>query len=132
MNRAMFRRCVLVRSALLSVAAPGLAQDRADAVLVLADDGALDPSAVRAIRSLTASELRKRGVAVSEDRRTEGVLPVDASLTRLADGLGAHRIFVLRIGGGPPPKNPPSPHQETGAPPAPVYPAPMTAPGVPE
>ena len=98
MNRLML--CLFaVAAAMLPATAPALAQDRPDAVLVLADDGALDAPAVRAIRNVAGSELRKRGVALSEDRRTDGVHPVDEDLSMLALDLGARRVFALRVGG---------------------------------
>lgn len=95
----MLRRLFVLRTALLLAAAPALAQQPADAVLVLADDGALDAPAVHAIRNLTASELRKHGISLAEDRRTEGVRPLDASLSALATEVGARRVFALRVGG---------------------------------
>jgi len=55
-----------------------------DSVLVLADDGALDDSACTRIRNIAASELRKHGVVLAEDRRTGGVHPLDAELSTLA------------------------------------------------
>ncbi|MGZ6142638.1 MAG: hypothetical protein ACXWLM_04825, partial [Myxococcales bacterium] len=93
MIRSMLRHLFVFRTALLLVAAPVIAQERADAVLVLADDGALDAPAVHAIRNVAASELRRRGVAVSEDRRTEGTRPIDSALSTLAADLGARRLF---------------------------------------
>ncbi|HEY6912844.1 MAG TPA: hypothetical protein VI356_25910 [Myxococcales bacterium] len=95
----MLRRLVALRAALLLLAAPALAQDRADALLVVADDGALEAPAVHAIRSVAAGELRKRGVNVLSDRRSEGVRPVDETLVALGDDLGARRVFALRVGG---------------------------------
>jgi hypothetical protein len=99
MDRTMLRRLLGLRMALLLVAAPALAQDRADALLVVADDGALEAPAVRALRSLAAGELRKRGITVLSDRRSEGVRPVDETLAALSDDLGARRVFALRVGG---------------------------------
>src|SRR5260370_26212467 len=99
MTRIVLRRLLVFRSILFLAAAPVLAQDRADSVLVLADDGALEAPAVRAIRNVAATELRKRGVAVSEDHRTEGTRPLDATLSALASELGARRLFALRVGG---------------------------------
>src|SRR2546428_9936327 len=99
MNPTIPARLTVVGVALLLVAPSVLAQDRPDAVLVLADDGALDRSAVHAIRNIAASELRKHGVVLAEDRRTAGVHPLDAELSTLALDLGARRVFALRIGG---------------------------------
>src|SRR2546423_7164000 len=96
MNRA---RLMLLGAARLLSAPCALGQERSEAVLVLADDGALDDSAVHAIRNIAASELRKHGVVLAEDRRTAGVHPLDAELSTLALDLGARRVFALRIGG---------------------------------
>ena len=85
--------------AALLVATPLLAQGRPDAIVVLADDGALDPSAGRALRSIVTSQLRKHGITVASDRRTEGTHPPDEGLSSLAFELGARRIFAVRIGG---------------------------------
>ena len=81
------------------LASPAYAQRHGEAVLVVAEDGALEASAVRAIRSVAASELRKRGISLLDDRRAQGVRPVDSSLSALSADLGANRIFALRIGG---------------------------------
>ncbi|HUJ28163.1 MAG TPA: hypothetical protein VLW85_19210 [Myxococcales bacterium] len=99
MIRSMLRSWFVIRTALFLVAAPVLAQDRSDGILVLADDGALEPSAVHAIRNVALGELRKRGITIIEDRRTEGVHPVDESVSELAGELGARRVFALRVGG---------------------------------
>ena len=128
----MLRRFFVFRSILMLVAAPVLAQDRADAVLVLADDGALDAQAVHAIRNLAASELRRRGVAISEDHRTEGVRPIDSKLSELTLDLGAHRLFALRVGGRLGQKIPLSLEELTPGTLAPVYAASMTALGLEE
>ena len=82
--------------ALLLVATPALAQD---AILVLGDDGGLNRSEVHAIRSVTASALRQHGVSIAQESASEGVHAIDAGLMSLAQSLGAHRIFVLRITG---------------------------------
>jgi len=50
--------------ALFLVATPAFSYDRADAVLVVTDDGALDAPTVRAIRNVAVGELRKRGIAI--------------------------------------------------------------------
>jgi hypothetical protein len=100
MNRTIPQRLVVVIGLVLHVIAPAVrGQDRPDAVLVLADDGALDESAVHAIRNIAAGELRKHGVALAEDRRTSGVHPLDGDLSALAMDLGARRVFALRVGG---------------------------------
>lgn len=69
------------------------------AAVVVADDGGLEVPAVRAIRSVTAAELRKRGVQVSEDSRQDAVQPVDARLAATLQEIGVTRLFVVRIGG---------------------------------
>ena len=83
----------------LVLAAPVLGQERADALLVVADDGALEAPAVHAIRNVAAGELRKRGIAVADERISRGVQPVDDSLAELAADVGARRVFALRVGG---------------------------------
>src|SRR5690242_17532717 len=98
MDRSMLRRLLGLGAALLFAAAPAMAQDRADALLVVTDDGALQAPAVHAIRSVAVGELRKRGVNVLADRRTEGVRPVDDALAALSDDVGARRVFALRVG----------------------------------
>src|SRR5229473_4206334 len=85
--------------AALLVASPVFAQGRAEAIVVLADDGALDAPAVRAIQSVAASELRKRGVSVSDDRRTGQLRGVDDKVSTLVIELGARRVLALRVGG---------------------------------
>jgi hypothetical protein len=114
------------------LASPAFAQDRADAVLVLADDGALDAPAIHAIRNVAASELRRRGVAVSADRRTEGTRPIDGALSALTEQLGAKRIFALRVGGRLGQKIPLSLEELMPGTLAPVYSASLTALGLEE
>ena len=128
----MLRRLFVLRSILFLAAAPVLAQDRADAVLVLADDGALDAPAVYAIRNVAASELRRRGIAISEDRRTEGTRPIDGSLSTLAADLGVRRLFALRVGGRLGQKIPLSLEELMPGSLAPVYAASLTATGLEE
>src|SRR2546428_9327020 len=115
MKRMTPARLMLLGAALLLSAPSALGQERSDAVLVLADDGALDDSAVHAIRSIAASELRRHGVVLAEDRRTAGVHPLDAELSTLALDLGARRVFAPRIGGRLGPKSPPSPDEPAPA-----------------
>jgi hypothetical protein len=128
----MLRSLFVFRTALFLVAAPVLAQDRSDALLVLADDGALDPSAVRAIRNLAAAELRKHGITVVEDKRVEGVRLVDESLSEIAQELGARRLFALRVGGRLGQKIPLSFEELTPRSLTTVYDASLTATGIDE
>jgi hypothetical protein len=99
---------------------------------VLADDGALDESAVHAIRNIAASELRKHGIALSDDRRTAGVRPVDDDLAMLALDLGARRVFALRVGGRLGQKIPLSFDELAPGTLVPVYSASLTATGLDE
>ena len=69
------------------------------AALVVAEDGGLDIPAVRAIRSVTASELRKHGLAVADDGMQDRVQPVDGRLAQSLQQIGVSRVFILRIGG---------------------------------
>src|SRR6266404_4615083 len=109
MGRSMLRRLWWV--ALFLVATPAFSYDRADAVLVVTDDGALDAPTVRAIRNVAVGELRKRGIAISEDRRTDGV----------------RRVFALRVGGRLGQKIPLSLAELSPDTLAPVYSASLTA-----
>ena len=118
-------------SALLA-AAPALSQERADAVLVLADDGALEAPAVHAIRNVAAAELRKRGIALADDRKSPGVQPIDDSLLELASDVGARRVFALHIGGRLGQKVPLSLDELSADTLAPVYSASLTATGLEE
>jgi hypothetical protein len=99
MDRMMPRSLAALSAVVLLAATPVIAQDPPDALLVVADDGGLEAPALHAIRNVAASELRRRGIAVSEDRRTGGVRPVDDALAMLASDLGVRRVFALRIGG---------------------------------
>ena len=63
---------------------------------MLADDGALDAPAVHAIRNTALAELRKRGISVAEDRRTDGVRPIDSALASVAYGV-AHGCRIVRV-----------------------------------
>ncbi|HET9754852.1 MAG TPA: hypothetical protein VFP52_17900 [Myxococcales bacterium] len=117
-----------MRTALLFLlAAPAMAQGRADALLVVADDGALEAPAIHALRSVAVGELRKRGVNVLADRRAEGVRPVDDTLAALSDDLGAQRVFALRVGGRLGQKVPLSFEELAPGTLAPVYSASLTA-----
>src|SRR6266478_1410525 len=111
MKRMTPARLMLLGAALLLCAPSALGQERSDAVLVLADDGALDDSAVHAIRNIAASELRKHGVVLAEDRRTAGVHLLDAELSTLALDLGARWVFAPRIGRRLLPQHAPRPYQ---------------------
>lgn len=128
----MLRHLLALTAAILLAGGPVLAQERGDAVLVLADDGALDPPAVNAIRNVAASELRKRGIALAEDRRTGGVHRVDEDLSMLALDLGARRLFALRIGGRLGQKIPLSLDELSADTLAPVHSASLTATGLEE
>jgi hypothetical protein len=118
--------------AALLVASPVFAQGRAEAIVVLADDGALDAPAVRAIQSVAASELRKRGVSVSDDRRTGQLRGVDDKVSTLVIELGARRVFALRVGGRLGQKIPLSFEELSPGSLTPVYSASLTAVGLEE
>jgi hypothetical protein len=122
----------VLRIALFLAAAPVLGQERADAVLVIADDGALERPAVRAIRNVAASELRKRGIVLADERRTPGVQPIDDSLAEVAADVGARRVFALRVGGRLGQKVPLSLDELSADTLAPVYSASLTATGLEE
>jgi hypothetical protein len=117
---------------LLLIAAPAFAQQRADSILVVADNGGLAPAEVHAIRSVTAAALRQHGVLVIEDQPAEGVQPVDDSLLDLAAAMGARRVFVLRITGRLGAKVPLSLEEVDARSLAPIYSASLTATGIEE
>jgi hypothetical protein len=131
MDRVMLRM-VGLRAAILLVAGPALAQGRPDSLLVLADDGALDAPAVHAIRNVAENELRKRGVALVDDRRIEGIHSVDEELSAVALDVGARRVFALRIGGRLGQKVPLSLDELSADTLAPVHSASLTATGLEE
>ena len=70
----------------------------AGAVVVVAEAGETSAGSLRTLRSIATTELRARGVDVLEDEALEGVQPVGADTMRLAERLGAERVFVLRLG----------------------------------
>src|SRR3954462_2552154 len=129
---ALMNRGLRLWSVLVLFAAPAFAQERADAVLVLADDGALEAPAVRAIRNVAASELRKRGIVLADERKTAGVQALDDSLVEVAADVGARRVFALRVGGRLGQKIPLSFDELSADTLAPVYSASLTATGLEE
>jgi hypothetical protein len=127
-----FRRFLALRIALSLAAFPVVAQERADAILVIADDGALDAASVHALGNVAASELRRRGIALADERRTGGVHPVDDALLDLVTDLGARRVFALRVGGHLGQKIPLALDELSGETLLPVYSASLTATGLEE
>ena len=96
----MFRLLALRTAAAAALAlSPAAALAGSTAAVVVADDGGLEVPAVRAIRAVTAGELRKRGIVISEDAGQEAVQPVDARLAATLRDIGVTRLFVVRIGG---------------------------------
>jgi hypothetical protein len=98
---AMVRLLALRMATVLAFASIPRSAVAADAIaaVVVADDGGLDVPAVHAIRSVTASELRKRGFAVADDGSQDRAQPVNAELARTLQQIGVTRVFVLRIRG---------------------------------
>jgi len=70
----------------------------ANAVVIVAEGTDFDAESLRTVRSIATTELRARGVAVVEDEHLEGVQPLGPETMSLAEGLGAERVFVLRLG----------------------------------
>jgi hypothetical protein len=128
----VMNRVLRLSSVLVVFAAPAFAQERADAVLVLADDGALEAPAIRAIRNVAASELRKRGIVLADERRTAGVQALDDALVDVAADVGARRVFALHVGGRLGQKIPLSFDELSADTLAPVYSASLTAMGLEE
>src|SRR3954452_15123905 len=96
MDHIMLRR-LLILGMFLLFAAPVLAGDRGDALLVVTDDAATDPTSLLAIRNVAISELRKRGATVLEDRRADGLRTTESALAELSDELRVQRVFALRL-----------------------------------
>jgi hypothetical protein len=82
--------------ALASSGAAGTAW--ANSIVVVAEGGGFDAESLETVRSITAAELRARGVPVIEDTRLEGVHPVAPEVMRVAEAVGAGRVFALRLG----------------------------------
>src|SRR3989442_5868003 len=96
----MFRLLALRTAAAAALALPpAAALAESTAAVVVADDGGLEVPAVRALRAVTAGELRKRGVQVSEDARQEAVQPVGARLAPILQDIGVSRPVVVRLRG---------------------------------
>jgi hypothetical protein len=70
----------------------------ANAVVIVAEGADFSPESLRTVRSIAATELRARGVAVIENERLEGVHPVGPVAMDLAESVGADRVFVFRFG----------------------------------
>ena len=81
---------------LISIGAAGSAW--ADAVVVVAEDGGFDPSTVQTVRTIASSQLRVRGVEVSDDPGYHTTVPVTDSFLQTVAERGAERLFVLRLG----------------------------------
>lgn len=69
-----------------------------DAAILVLDGGGLDLATLHTLRALTAGELRKRGLPVSEDPLMDGVHPPGAETQALFATAGG-RAFALRIVG---------------------------------
>lgn len=96
----------MIRASLLCLLLTGTAafaqprENQSQAMVVVVDDGGLDTGTVRALRSVAMGAVRRRGVSVSDDSRTEGVHAVNDALGKLArEDLGVQRVFAVRIGG---------------------------------
>jgi hypothetical protein len=87
--------------ALLACALLAPLSARADGpdALVVADDGGVDLSTVRALRGLVLGALEKRGVRLVTDPRLEGIRPTGPDLQQLVQTLGASKVYVLRVAG---------------------------------
>jgi hypothetical protein len=81
---------------LLSTAAAGAAG--AASVVLVAEDGGYDPSTVQTVRTIASTELRVHGVALTDDPRYHSTVPLTEAALQGVAGLGAERLFVLRLG----------------------------------
>jgi len=90
------RLSILAVLALASLAAAPVAG--ASAVVIVAEDGGFPAAAVRTVRSLTATELRARGVEVRDDPRFQEAVTLDQETLAILTEAGVSRLFVLRLG----------------------------------
>jgi hypothetical protein len=70
----------------------------ASAVVIVAEGAGFSAESLQTVRSIAATELRARGVAVVESERLAGVHPVGSEAMSLAEDLGAERVFAFRFG----------------------------------
>jgi hypothetical protein len=70
----------------------------AGSVVAVAEDGGFGAETVRTVRSMASSELRKHGLAVTDAPQLEGVTAVTPEAMQALAGLGADRLFVVRLG----------------------------------
>jgi len=84
--------------AFLSVAAIAStgAESGNPAVVAVGEDSGIDASSLVALRRLVTSNLSARRVTVIEDPRLSQVRPIDQETLRIAQELGAQRVFVLQ------------------------------------
>jgi hypothetical protein len=68
------------------------------AVVMVVEDGGLDPATVRTVRSLAQAALRQRGVVVLDDKRFEAVQLPDDKIKLALRELGATKIYALQMG----------------------------------
>jgi len=82
--------------ALFWLAAAGAAY--ANAVVLVAEDGGFDSSTIQTVRTIASSELRARGVAVTDDPEYHATVPLTDDLLQALSQRGVERLFVLRLG----------------------------------
>lgn len=70
----------------------------ASSIVIVAEGADFSSESLRTVRSIAATELRARGVAVIENERLDGVHPVGSEAMALAADLGAERVFAFRFG----------------------------------
>lgn len=70
----------------------------AAAVVLVAEDGGYDASTVQTVRTIASTELRVRGIAVTDDPRYHATVPLSDEVLQGVAALGAERLFVLRLG----------------------------------
>ena len=81
---------------LLSMAAAGSAG--AAAVVLVAEDGGVDAPTVQTVRTIASTELRVRGVVLTDDPRYHVTVPLTEETLRELAGQGVDRLFVVRLG----------------------------------
>jgi hypothetical protein len=95
--QTLARRIAIIVAAAACASVLG-ATARADAVVLVTEDGGFEPETVRTLRSLLSTDLRARGIPVVEDARFTEPRPLDSATRAAVVESRADRLFVLRLG----------------------------------
>jgi hypothetical protein len=70
----------------------------AASVVLVAEDGGYGSATAQTVRTIASTELRVRGVTVTDDPRYHSTVPLTEGVLQDIAGLGAERLFVVRLG----------------------------------